>query len=921
MGTVYLVRDVALDCLRAVKVLRPESWTAEAAQQFVNEARILARLRHPHIVPVHQQREKDGLNYYVMDYLEGETLQSQLERTGPLPLNRARKLGRDLLDALEWAHTNGVIHRDVKPANLFVGEKRAVLTDFGIARQLTAQEKTDPAILKGTAAYMAPEQFAGVAADARTDIYAAGMVVYEALTGVRWEKEDPRKNGSWGAVPWLVARVLRKSLALEAEKRWSDAVAFRRALRRTRIWPFQFRTLLLTLGGLLVGATASAVLSHQRVNSRWPFHPSASVQLYITPFETTDGTKSAVATALARDLVTALTGYPDFVVYGPGSPPWLPRKADLVLRAAVREVGESVQVNVQIRAGSGGEAGVFTVPGDLRRPGSLLDSVEVAVVRAIWNRENPLDPSLPVQALPHSGAGLAAWLAAERLLAQARWGEADAAYRVAEATDSTCFLCYWRHSEVRQWLAQDADPALAARYLSHLDSFPPRYQNLMSAASLALEARLDALRAATRRWPDFFLAWFQLGDELYHRGPLVGFARSDAIEAFQMTTRRRPAFGPAHEHLAWALTAEGDSAGAATAEAALDSLGTPRDSFTLALRGLLQVGYAYRFLDSVTAREIMIGLVTHPEIQHFPGLAAGPRYLPTFDAPRGAVEMGVFFAASPDRALERSGLIAEALGLVALGRLTAARDELDRLRDRFNEPEVRLMRPELDGALWVLGFEPDRHADEWFPIAQTLAREADARSATIPARQRVAWLLTLGARRSGGADTARYQRILAAEPMPRPLSRLLAADALARRGNFAAAVRASDALRELEASALSGATPTDPFFRALLHALRAEWSAATGRVGDASRELLWYESNDASGLPTRDPQVGDIDWALGTFARWRRAPLLERERRHDAACHAYRDVARLWAHGDAPYRARADSAASRLTALGCRQRS
>src|SRR5256886_14851391 len=142
MGTVYLARDVRLDSSVAVKVLRPELWTVEAETQFVEEARILRRLRHANIVPVHDVDERQGLTFYVMDYLAGDTVQSRLEESGPLSVDGARKLGRDLLEALEVAHQNGVIHRDVKPANVFFDGERGVLTDFGIARRLTQEQKS-----------------------------------------------------------------------------------------------------------------------------------------------------------------------------------------------------------------------------------------------------------------------------------------------------------------------------------------------------------------------------------------------------------------------------------------------------------------------------------------------------------------------------------------------------------------------------------------------------------------------------------------------------------------------------------------------------------------------------------------------------------------------------------------------------------
>src|SRR5204863_391652 len=157
----------------------------------------------------------------------------------------------DLLEALEIAHQNRVIHRDVKPANVFFDGERGVLTDFGIARRLTEEQKSDLRILQGTAAYMAPEQFAGVA-DARTDLYSAGMVIYEAFTGRRWAKTAP-KAGDWAGVPFFVARVLRRALELDPTNRWPDVASFRRRLWHTRVWPYQRNAIGIAIGCTLLG--------------------------------------------------------------------------------------------------------------------------------------------------------------------------------------------------------------------------------------------------------------------------------------------------------------------------------------------------------------------------------------------------------------------------------------------------------------------------------------------------------------------------------------------------------------------------------------------------------------------------------------------------------------------------------------------
>ncbi|NIR60768.1 MAG: serine/threonine protein kinase, partial [Gammaproteobacteria bacterium] len=177
MGSIFLARDPTLERQVAVKILRPELATARAAERFLREARILASLSHPNVVPVHSAGEADGLFYYVMDYVEGETLGARLER-GALSRDEAAKLGTDLLAALEASHAHGIVHRDVKPANIFLVADRALLGDFGIAKPLDEPGGlTAAGDLVGTPSYMAPEQLEGEVTP-RTDLYAAGMVLY-----------------------------------------------------------------------------------------------------------------------------------------------------------------------------------------------------------------------------------------------------------------------------------------------------------------------------------------------------------------------------------------------------------------------------------------------------------------------------------------------------------------------------------------------------------------------------------------------------------------------------------------------------------------------------------------------------------------------------------------------------------------------
>ncbi len=427
------------------------------------------------------------------------------------------------------------------------------------------------------------------------------------------------------------------------------------------------------------------------------------------------------------------------------------------------------------------------------------------------------------------------------------------------------------------------------------------------------------MEAATRRWRDFFLAWFMRGDELYHRGPLVGHMRSDAIESFQKAAQLRPDFAPAWEHLTWALTAEGNAASAQAAFDTLEKVGEPRgDPSAEAIRALLKVGLVWRFQGRVAGRRVTQDLLAQPGIASYPDLAAGPRYLPTFDAPQGAVELGNDFASRKDRSdLERSGLIARVFGYVALGRPDSALGAAARLADRFPDPRLAVLGPELQGTLRF--FDPEVAAKTWPSARTALQEKAESRADPVHIRRRASWMLSLLSQQDrGGVDADRYRRVLEGEPAPRMLSTLVAASEYAAGGDRIRALAITDTLTTLSGSELAAAGPVDPFSRTVLHWLRAEWYRGERQPESARRELLWYQNNDAVGYPTGDPQVGDVDWAFGTLARWRLAGLLDGPGKpREAVCRAYEDVKRLWSQGEPRYRARADSASRRLASLKC----
>lgn len=184
MGIVYLARDVLLERQVAIKLLAPTLGARDAMRRrFLREARTAAQCFHPHIVPIHEVAESGALAWFVMAYVQGETLADHLRRRGPLPPELVQRIGREVGWALSYAHERGVVHRDVKPENILIERDtgRALIADFGIAQQVQDPEVSGE--VAGTTRFMAPEQALGDALDGRADLYALGVTLYLAATG------------------------------------------------------------------------------------------------------------------------------------------------------------------------------------------------------------------------------------------------------------------------------------------------------------------------------------------------------------------------------------------------------------------------------------------------------------------------------------------------------------------------------------------------------------------------------------------------------------------------------------------------------------------------------------------------------------------------------------------------------------------
>lgn len=253
MGEVYRARDTRLDRNVAVKILPPHlAEKPDAAERFEREARTISSLNHPHICQLHDVGQQNGVRYLVMELLEGETLAERLRR-GPMPLEQVLRYGAEIAEGLHAAHRRGVVHRDLKPGNVMLTKSGAKLMDFGLAKGMLPQAPvsgltatltsshasplTQQGVIVGTFQYMAPEQVEGKEADARSDMFSLGAVLYEMVSGKRafegktlvsvaasiLEKEPEPIRAVQPLTPSSLERVIKKCLAKDPDARWQSA--------------------------------------------------------------------------------------------------------------------------------------------------------------------------------------------------------------------------------------------------------------------------------------------------------------------------------------------------------------------------------------------------------------------------------------------------------------------------------------------------------------------------------------------------------------------------------------------------------------------------------------------------------------------------------------------------------------------------
>ena len=381
MAVVYLATDLKHDRPVAVKVLRPIVAMALGADRFLLEIQIAARLTHPHILPAFDSGKADGFLYYVMPFVEGESLRDRIIRNGQLPVDDALRIAREVADGLAYAHDLGVIHRDIKPANILLASGHAVIADFGVAHAMSAagQERiTEGGSAVGTPEYMSPEQAVGEPPDARADVYALGCVLFEMLGG-----EPPYQGHNAMAVlakkavsPLPSIRALRPEVPAGVEQVLGHALANAPAERYQTAAEF---------GAALDPAHLAA-----------PAPPALSIA--VLPFEdlTANGATGYLGDGIAEEIINALARIralrvasrtSSFAVKG--------QRQDIrrigaqlgvasVLEGSVQRAGDQLRVNAQlIDVASGYHRWSARYDRDMKDVFAIQDEIAHSIVRAL----------------------------------------------------------------------------------------------------------------------------------------------------------------------------------------------------------------------------------------------------------------------------------------------------------------------------------------------------------------------------------------------------------------------------------------------------------------------------------------------------------------------------------------------------------
>jgi len=595
MATVYLAMDRKHHRQVAIKVLRAELAAILGPERFLREIEIAAALTHPHILPVHDSGQLENTLYYVMPFVEGQSLRQRIERDERMPLAEALQIAREVAGALDYAHRHGVVHRDIKPANVLLADGHAVVADFGIARAVSAaggRKLTQTGAAIGTPAYMSPEQAQGEGdVDGRSDIYSLGRVLYEMLVGRlaagptdhasavagRLPATRPTPHAPSAALPRSVERALARALAHDPADRFQTAAEFAAALGAFSVARPPRRAALAVAVVALVVAAVAAVLLLPRPERQ----PDPDV-LAIAPFDVLDPDLGLWREGLTDMLSASLDGAgtlrtvpPSVVVRR-----WHGRADPVAARSLGSDLGAGLVLYGRLIGIGTDSARVVGTLLDVsrRRPVAEFD------LRDRADRVDRLADTLAMRVMDElsrirgfsgwrlaslgssSPAAIKAFLQGEQHYRRFNLDSAQSHFERAIALDSTFALAYSRRAMASGWnLTADPDftpSLLRAGALNH--GLARRESLLLTADSIRgavtqfvgdsagwamLRRLLTTLELATQEYPTDPQSWYDLGEARYHEGRYIGATDAGAFDAFSRAVALDSTFALPYRHL------------------------------------------------------------------------------------------------------------------------------------------------------------------------------------------------------------------------------------------------------------------------------------------------------------------------------------------------------------------------------------
>jgi serine/threonine-protein kinase len=602
MGVVYQATDRTLDRHVAIKVAHPElTEKPPIAQRFLAEARMLARIRHPNIVAIHQAGRVQNLHYYVMDEVPGESLRQLINREGALPIERARAIASDIAAALDAAGRAGFVHRDVKPENVLLdgATGRALLADFGIARAsdgVSVGSTTGQGIAVGTPTYMSPEQAAGESVDTRSDLYGLGVVAYEMLAGEppfvgpnrvvvsRHLSERPAPLERMRPdIPKGLAAAVMRALEKVPRDRWQTGAEMQRALEGGRL-PAAGR--LRDRRPLVAGAAIMALAIAGWLAFRGGGGPPPGIDprhsMLLLPFENlqqdrtlgwlSDGSVSMLGFNLAQwsDLTVVEHDRLHDLLARQGVAPGYPIGLEMarrmardagvwtVVRGEFSWAGDTLRLVARVYdVATGARVHVARVdgrPGEDVRP--MFDELATRLLDLSGAPADALGPGLAATTT-HSVEAFRGYLAGMELLNRWNLPAAAAEFERATTIDTTFALAYYRLAHVLSWIGMGEDSAARAaldQASRHAEGLPEHHRIAISAYQAFFSMDLVTARALYQRLlardQDDREAWNGLAESWFHDTiPNRSLAYTQAYRAFRRALAIDPAYAVPYLHV------------------------------------------------------------------------------------------------------------------------------------------------------------------------------------------------------------------------------------------------------------------------------------------------------------------------------------------------------------------------------------